>query len=856
MPTTSPVPSVAPEDFDFNVRRIDEVVNSTSATFTDRFGAVRKTIAGVMTPLQDAATEAIDTDIPALVGDVQTARNTAVNTTIPALVAQVDEAVAETYVGQAVASANAAQTSRIAAESARDAAFVNADVYASTAVAQADSGLLAGDQYQVLSADGLTIFRYTKDSGSASTLVASYPSAAGAMALRVRSEEEAAIAARIDTVRHSKVGQRPTGAKISWRVHPRDLTPPAHWAWDGHSTGRRFAWAENGDLYEVPAGVLRHTYESRFLGGHGRYLGAWINEPYSQNKSTAATLAGGAAGSPGTLPTGVAEVSGSAGLTRTITKGTEAGVSYVQLRYVGTASAATFDIDFGAAVSAYLNSSDASTAVAAGQNWTFSAYAKLIGAATGLTSAFPYVKQDSGALSLGTRTIPLLDVYHAWFAVRALTSGAAAVNGGIRFSVTNGAAVDFTVRIILPQLEPRAGMTSPIPVVDGQRYVETASLPRNSSAFLDRWGTSKKATLFTEFIRPHWDFGAGRVSQISDTTGGGRLSIGEGADNALGVYGVNWSGSASVTIGTHNTYHDLPGSITRIAGSASATAVIGCRDNFETMSAAGEVFSGTQPAGIFVGWAATPRGMIFREIAAWDYAMDATALRAITQNFENATYIDKFERSNSVVGALGATESGSLPWLSYGYNPTYSEPGRPAYVKGGELSVDFNDPAGGAVTIATYNRLALPNLVNRMGAAIVWRDIPGRTVEIASIALISTTDSRERIAAITGAEGGPGSVHNVWLINSLDAGVFTGGTTETDEFTSYTKRAYGAIAWVGQVFWGGRTFLQIPDGRLIEPTESATMWAKRGQYCTWEHFRSGIAGAVSNEVQILAAIAD
>lgn len=53
------------------------------------------------------------------------------------------------------------------AQAARDAAFVNADVYASTAAAQGDAGLAVGAQYQVIV--GSDLVRYRKDSGVAST---------------------------------------------------------------------------------------------------------------------------------------------------------------------------------------------------------------------------------------------------------------------------------------------------------------------------------------------------------------------------------------------------------------------------------------------------------------------------------------------------------------------------------------------------------------------------------------------------------------------------------------------------------------------------------------------------------------
>ena len=47
MPTTNPVPSQDPSDLLFNAGKLDEVVNGTANSFTDRLGATRRTVAGM-----------------------------------------------------------------------------------------------------------------------------------------------------------------------------------------------------------------------------------------------------------------------------------------------------------------------------------------------------------------------------------------------------------------------------------------------------------------------------------------------------------------------------------------------------------------------------------------------------------------------------------------------------------------------------------------------------------------------------------------------------------------------------------------------------------------------------------------
>lgn len=143
MPTSNPVPSSDPSDLVFNAEKLDQVVNSTAETFTDRLGTVRKTIAGVMNPLQNAVTEAIDTDIPALV-------------------AQVDEAVAATYVGQAATQAGIATAAKVSAEAARDAANAVGNVFAT--VSDGIAGTTSGQTFGVLSTDGQEVIFYTNPS--------------------------------------------------------------------------------------------------------------------------------------------------------------------------------------------------------------------------------------------------------------------------------------------------------------------------------------------------------------------------------------------------------------------------------------------------------------------------------------------------------------------------------------------------------------------------------------------------------------------------------------------------------------------------------------------------------------------
>jgi lysophospholipase L1-like esterase len=93
--------------------------------------------------------------------------------TTQAGIATTQAGIATTQAGVATAQAVTATSAKTASESARDAAFVNANVYASTA-----AGLAAttdGQQFQVVS--GIEIIRYTRTNSTTATEVARYPAA-------------------------------------------------------------------------------------------------------------------------------------------------------------------------------------------------------------------------------------------------------------------------------------------------------------------------------------------------------------------------------------------------------------------------------------------------------------------------------------------------------------------------------------------------------------------------------------------------------------------------------------------------------------------------------------------------------
>lgn len=103
--------------------------------------------------------------------------------------------------------ASGAQADRIAAQAARDAAFVNANVYSTVAAGLA--AVADAVQFQVVSSDGVTITRYRRDSAVLATLVASYPAGSLLLSGFQRSGWSYAVA---DAENNLAIGVRPDGS--------------------------------------------------------------------------------------------------------------------------------------------------------------------------------------------------------------------------------------------------------------------------------------------------------------------------------------------------------------------------------------------------------------------------------------------------------------------------------------------------------------------------------------------------------------------------------------------------------------------------------------------------------------------
>jgi hypothetical protein len=210
-------------------------------------------------------------------------------------------------------------------------------------------------------------------------------------------------------------------------------------------------------------------------------------EPQRTNSIRNSTMVGAVAGSPGTLPTNW-DNAVSGGLTRTIVAiGVESGITYVDLRFAGTALTDFARID--------LETATQITALNA-QSWTESLYAKIISAPNPPVNYTQLmIERTSGGsfVTSGSQTFTPTTSLQRFAFTRTLSGGAtvAAIQPGIGFGLTNGATYDFTIRIAAPQMELGAYATTFIPTTTAAvtRLADVASKTGVSSLIGQTEGT-------------------------------------------------------------------------------------------------------------------------------------------------------------------------------------------------------------------------------------------------------------------------------------------------------------------------------------------------------------------------------
>lgn len=216
------------------------------------------------------------------------------------------------------------------------------------------------------------------------------------------------------------------------------------------------------------------------------------------------TMQGAVAGTPGTAPTNWTMVPTLSGLTREIVSiGVENGINYIDVKWSGTTSVAVS--------SAILAQAEQSSAVSSsvGQSWSGSWYLRLVnGSFTGLSSLrIQITERNSASAFLDGQSSSILSSVNSnglatqrYTISRTLTSPSVAQLGcEVRLSIPISTAVDFTLRIGLPQLEQGAFATSVIPTttVAATRNADAASMTGTN---FSSWYSASEGTLYVDYI--------------------------------------------------------------------------------------------------------------------------------------------------------------------------------------------------------------------------------------------------------------------------------------------------------------------------------------------------------------------
>ena len=266
------------------------------------------------------------------------------------------------------------------------------------------------------------------------------------------------------------------------------------------------------------------------------------------------TMVGAVAGTPGTLPTNWQTFTSLTGLTREIVgTGTESGITYIDIKLSGTPSAAGAYNIFQEAVTA--------TAAVSGQVWAFTQYSKLAaGSTSGITSIQNGVIEYSAASAFLTQGVTSFTPTTAaintqrYGHTRTLTNASTAFVRPTILLNLDGAAIDITLRIGLPQLEQGAFATSVIPTT-------TTALTRSADVAsvntLSPWYSASEGTIYFEaqfYNAPN--VAGSNMGALSDGTNSNRVAVGSAttfSGNINSNVSSGGSGQANPYVGSLST---------------------------------------------------------------------------------------------------------------------------------------------------------------------------------------------------------------------------------------------------------------------------------------------------------------
>ena len=268
-------------------------------------------------------------------------------------------------------------------------------------------------------------------------------------------------------------------------------------------TFTRVQATSNGSTYVGSDGLIKTagTNEPRFDHNPttGESLGLLVEEART-NSIRNNTMVGAVAGTPGTDPTNWIVIAPGNGITKELVgTGVENGIAYIDYRYFGTPTATgIFNIQPESVTLA---------AAANGQTWTSSYYIKLVNGSlantslqhwiAGRTIGGSFITNQWSIVTIAPTTASLITQRFA--ATYTVTDAAVAfASTFLRLFYTSGLAIDFTLRIGLPQLEQGAFATSAIPTTTATvtRAADVASITESN---FSSWYNQTEGTVFAAF---------------------------------------------------------------------------------------------------------------------------------------------------------------------------------------------------------------------------------------------------------------------------------------------------------------------------------------------------------------------
>ena len=249
-----------------------------------------------------------------------------------------------------------------------------------------------------------------------------------------------------------------------------------------------------GTLKTATTNTPRFDYNPSTLAA----LGLLIEEART-NSLRNNSMAGAAAGTPGTAPTYWVMPGSINGLTQQIVgTGTENGITYIDIRYSGTTNTSgSHGISFEAANQ---------IAAASGQTWTRSAWFKIAAGSTANLNALNHNTQGRNAANtaftetFATDIAPSLTGTLKRFSTASTLAdpNTAFARSQIQYFYNSGVAIDLTLRIGLPQFEQGAFVTSVIATTSAAA-TRSADVATISGANFTKWFQSGPGTVYAVY---------------------------------------------------------------------------------------------------------------------------------------------------------------------------------------------------------------------------------------------------------------------------------------------------------------------------------------------------------------------